>query len=342
MDACPQAPIPPSVPRREGRQPEVMTGRRDVLDVVPGLRALGARQHGVCSQRQLAALGVTARQVDYHVAARRWREIAHDVVVLHRGPLVREARRWVATLGAGDVPVALACWTALELHGLRGWHREPIHVVVPRGDKPARFEWLVVHESRRHDAEDVARRGGLPVHGIERAAIDAAAWQPSWRTASGLMAAVVQQRLTTPDAVLGELERAGQIRHRRTMQVALLDVVGGAQSLEEIDFARLCRRAGLPEPTRQERRRDARGKVRFLDVEWRLRGGGRLVVEVDGVGHMEREQWYDDLLRDAELGSDTRTIRIRIPAGAARHEPERVLAIVRRHLAALDRGLVRT
>jgi hypothetical protein len=319
-----------------------MTGRAHAIDVVPGLRALAARQNAVCSRRQLAALGVTARHVDYQVAARRWRAVASEVVVLHHGPLVREARYWAAVLGAGTVPVALACWTALELHGLRGWHREPVHVVVPRGDKPARYPWLVVHESRRHDADDVAPLGGLPVHGIERAAIDADAWQHSWRTASGLLAALVQQRLTTPDAVLGELERAGRIRHRRTMQLALLDVVGGAHSLEEIDFARLCRRAGLPEPSRQERRRDARGKVRFLDVEWRLRNGGRLVVEVDGVGHLEREQWYDDLLRDAELGSDARTVRIRVPAGAARHEPERVLAIVRRHLAALDRRPVRT
>ncbi|MFC8731706.1 hypothetical protein ACFT5B_04525 [Luteimicrobium sp. NPDC057192] len=319
-----------------------MTGRADVLVSVAGLHGVARRQHGVCSRRQLAVLGLTEGHITSHLVAQRWREVAHDVVVLHRGPLTREARCWAAVLGGGDVPAALACWTALELHGLQGWRREPIHVVVPRGDKPARFEWLVVHESRRHDADDVTWRDGLPAHGIERAAIDAAAWQRSWRTASGLMAAVVQQRLTTPDAVLGELERAGRIRHRRTMQLALLDVVGGSQSLEEIDFARLCRRAGLPEPSRQERRRDARGKVRFLDVEWRLRNGGRLVVEVDGVGHMEREQWYDDLLRDAELGSDARTVRIRIPAGAARHEPDRVLAIVRRHLAALETGVVRS
>jgi len=313
-----------------------MTGRADVLTLVPGLRALAARQHGVCSRRQLAALGITDDHVASHVAARRWRTVSSRVVVLHRGPLGRRALCWVAVLGAGPAPTALAAWTALELHGIERWQREPIHAVVPRGTRIARYPWLVVHESRRHDTDDVARLGGLPVHRIERAAIDAAAWQPSWRTASGLMAAVVQQRLTTPDAVLGELERAGRIRHRRTMQLALLDVLGGAQSLEEIDFARLCRRAGLAEPSRQERRRDARGKVRFLDVEWRLRGGGRLIVEVDGVGHLEREQWYDDLLRDAELGSDARTLRIRIPAGAARHEPERVLAIVRRHLAALS------
>ncbi|MGC5166980.1 hypothetical protein [Luteimicrobium sp. DT211] len=318
-----------------------MTGGAAFLDRVPGIRALATRQHGVCTRAQLAGLGVAPHHVAAQLRARRWREVAHDVVVLHRGPSTREARCWAAVLGAGSVPVALACWTALERHRLQGWTRDEVHVVVPRGDKPARWPWLVVHESRRHDAEDVTVQAGLPVHGVERAAIDAAAWQPSWRTASGLVAAVVQQRLTTPDAVLGELERAGRIRHRRTMQLALLDVMGGAQSLEEIDFARLCRRAGLPEPSRQERRRDSRGKVRFLDVEWRLRDGGRLVVEVDGVGHLAHEQWYDDLLRDAELGSDAETVRIRILAGAARHEPDRVLAIVRRHLSALDRRPVR-
>jgi len=47
---------------------------------------------------------------------------------------------------------------------------------------------------------------------------------------------------------------------------------------------------------------------------------------------LERERWYDDLLRAAELGADAATVRIRLPAMAARYEPERVLAVVGRHL----------
>lgn len=39
-------------------------------------------------------------------------------------------------------------------------------------------------------------------------------------------------------------------------------------TLAEIDLARLCRRFGLPVPSRQERRRDASGRVRYLDAYW--------------------------------------------------------------------------
>ena len=105
----------------------------------------------------------------------------------------------------------------------------------------------------------------------------------------------------------------GSVRHRATMRRALADIAGGADSLAEIDFARLCRSVGLPEPSRQVRRRDASGRWRYLDVEWRM-PRGRLVVEIDGIGHMERERWYDDLLRDAEIGTDRRTVRLRLPA----------------------------
>ncbi|MFE6236690.1 hypothetical protein [Cellulosimicrobium sp. NPDC057862] len=311
-----------------------MTGGADFLDAVAGLRALATSQHGVVARSQLTRLGVTSHDVDNQVRARRWRRSSRDVLVLHRGPLTRLARCWVAVLGAPPCS-AVGAWTALELRGLEGWHREPVHLVVARGERADRHPWLVVHESRRAATDDIGWLAGLPVHGVERAAVDAAAWQPSWRTAVGLASAVVQQRLATPAGLLAKLDEVGAVRHRSTMRSALGDIAGGSDSLAEIDFVRLCRRAGLPEPVRQARRRDARGRWRFLDVEWRLADGRRLVVEIDGVGHMENRRWYDDLLRDAELGADTRTVRLRLPATAARHEPERVLAIVRRHLADL-------
>ncbi|WP_233275892.1 hypothetical protein [Isoptericola variabilis] len=253
------------------------------------------------------------------------------MLVTHRGPLSRSAKRWAAVLGAPRGSV-IGAWSALEVHGIENWFREPIHVVVPRGATPDRHPWLTVHESRRLRDDHVVEVDGLPVHTVARAAVDAAAWQRSWRTAAGLVAAVVQQRLATPAELRTMLDEVGAVRHRAVMRHALADIAGGADSLAEIDFARLCRRARLPEPFRQSVRTDARGLRRFLDVEWVLPGGRRFVVEIDGIGHIERDRWYDDLLRDAEIGADTRTVRIRLPAMAARYEPERVLAIVRRHL----------
>lgn len=115
------------------------------------------------------------------------------------------------------------------------------------------------------------------------------------------------------------------------MRATLGDVAGGAQALSEIDFARLCRRAGLPEPLRQRVRLDARGRRRYLDVEWRLPSGRRVVAEIDGVGHLEVTRWYDDLLRAAEIVAPGEQL-IRFPATAARVEPDRAVAVLRRHL----------
>jgi very-short-patch-repair endonuclease len=57
----------------------------------------------------------------------------------------------------------------------------------------------------------------------------------------------------------------------------------GVQSLGELDFARLCRSRGLPEPARQVVRQGPRGRI-YLDVRWERH---RLVVEIDGAQHRE-------------------------------------------------------
>ena len=111
---------------------------------------------------------------------------------------------------------------------------------------------VVVHESRRHLADDVVRRTGHPpVHRPARAVVDAAAWGPSDRAAAGVLTAAVQQRLVTPAGVRAELDRAGRVRRAGLVRQLLEDVAGGVEALSELDFALLCRRAGLPEPKRQ-------------------------------------------------------------------------------------------
>ena len=58
------------------------------------------------------------------------------------------------------------------------------------------------------------------------------------------------------------------------------DIALGAQSLGELDFARLCRARGLPAPDRQVVRRGPKGRI-YLDVRWRC----GVVVEIDGIQH---------------------------------------------------------
>ena len=292
---------------------------------------LARQQHAVVTRGQLAGLGITSRHVGNQLTAMRWRAVTSDVVVLHNGPLPAEAERWAAVLDA-EPPVALGSWTGLARHGLRGWDRPGTHIVVPRGAKTRRLHGVVVHESRRPAPEDIVRLDGLPVHNVQRCAVDAAAWQESPRTAVGLLATVVQQRLTTPEQLWDQLERVGKVRFRDLMRRSVADIRGGSDALSEIDFVRLCRRNGLPEPRQQERRVDSRGRNRFLDAMWVLPDGRRFRVEIDGIGHMDAARWYDDLLRDAELTAGDGEVGVRLPAAATRAEPDRVVAVLRRHL----------
>jgi hypothetical protein len=76
------------------------------------------------------------------------------------------------------------------------------------------------------------------------------------------------------------------------------DAAGGAESIAEVDFARLCRRHGLPEPSRQAVRVDAAGRRRYRDAyfdRWRLQ------VEIDGSHHMQVNSWYADMRQHNEI-----------------------------------------
>jgi hypothetical protein len=91
------------------------------------------------------------------------------------------------------------------------------------------------------------------------------------------------------------------VRHRRILQAVLRDAEGGAQALSEIDFGRLCRRAGLPTPVRQVIRQDAEGRKRYVDVELASRGGKRVLVEIDGAVHLIPATYWSDMARANEL-----------------------------------------
>ncbi len=301
------------------------------------VRRLLRVQRGVVSRDQLRMVGLCWQHVEHHLHAVRWTALGPNVVALENGILDAEQLRWAAVLAAGP-RAALCAWTALEQQGLRGYERDAVHVVVPRGERPVGIgrprAQVVVHESRRHLPDDVIRGHGPPTHRAARAALDAAAWGPSDRAAAGVLLATVQQRLATPDQVLDELGRAGRVRRARLVVQVLADAAGGVQALSELDFARLCRDAALPEPKRQRRRRAEDGRWRWLDVEWeRRRDGRRVVVEVDGRGHMREDVWEDDLLRANDVTIGDGAIVLRVAGLTVRTRPELVIAQLRRVLA---------
>ena len=170
-------------------------------------------------------------------------------MLTHNHLPTRTQTMWLAVLDY-RVPVALAGMSALEVAGFRFFGRETelVHVVIPRGPAYRQLAGVKVHESRRFGPRDVVPIGGYPATPLPRSALDAAAWQPFRRYASGLLAAVVQQRLCTPDELAAELRFVGRIRHKQVMRLTLQDVAGGAEALSELDVATLCRTFGLWQP----------------------------------------------------------------------------------------------
>ena len=92
------------------------------------------------------------------------------------------------------------------------------------------------------------------------------------RAAHGVIAAAVQQRLTTPErdwcTWVDQLQRP--LRRAKPFKRTLGDIAGGAQSGSELDVRRMCRRFAIRLPDRQIPRVDRGGQRRWTDCEWEL------------------------------------------------------------------------
>lgn len=303
----------------------------------PDLAALAARQLGVVRKDQLVRVGGTHKLAHRNVAIGRWTEIGNNVLLLSNGQPSRDQLKRVALLDASG-PTALASHTALEQSGFRSFAVEgqQVHVLVMRGSTYCALAGVVHHESRRFHERDIVRIKGLNATRPPRSAIDAGAWQRFPRFACAILAAVVQQRMCTPEQLDQALATAGKVRHGVHMRMALADIAGGAQASGEIDVARLCRRFHLRPPNRQRARRGPDGRLRYLDCEWDLEDGSVVVLEVDGSHHFSVEHWEADMKRERQVGITRRWV-LRASNYELRHEQ----AEVARDLIAMGVPLVR-
>jgi hypothetical protein len=158
---------------------------------------------------------------------------------------------------------------------------------------------------------------------LEPAVLLHAGYDAAPRTAHALVAASVQQRLTTAERMLEWVDTLRPLRRAKAFRATLSDVAGGAHSGAELAVAAMCRRFGFAQPHRQRSRPDRTGRQRWTDCEWDLPDGSTLVLEVDGSFHMEVQHWADDLKRARRLTSRTRLV-VRCTAYELRHEADQV------------------
>jgi very-short-patch-repair endonuclease len=198
----------------------------------------------------------------------------------------------MAVWETGEKVAALDGVSALQFAGLEHYADDVIHVSVVHTCSVKTLPGVRLHK--------VVRRvpGELMGAGIARtrpavAALRGAYWAVSDRQAALILVMTVQQRLATPEQLIGWSQRLRGRKRRRFVRLVLSDLAHGVQSLGELDFAAMCRRRGLPEPSRQVVMRGPRGRI-YLDVRW---DRWSLVVEIDGAQHRQGLQVTMDNLR---------------------------------------------
>ncbi|WP_433831598.1 hypothetical protein ACQP2E_13930 [Actinoplanes sp. CA-015351] len=283
-------------------------------------------QSGVLTTAQAVAL-LGRAVVRGHLRSGRWRRVCRGIVTTTNGRLERRQQVWVAVLTAGPCAV-LGGVTALTEAGVRGLQEGPLRIVVPaRRSRSLRLPAMPedmpgVRVTRTRCFPEEHWKAGSPSRmTVSRAMVDAAAWAPSQDAARTIIAVTFQQRRVLAEDVFEVLDVRRRLPRFAMIERTVLDVAGGAQALSEIDFAVLCRRAGLPLPDRQKRRRDDSGRLRYLDAYW---SRWRLHVEVDGSHHIEARQWAEDMVRQNQVWIEGDRI-LRFPASLIRSRPDVVV-----------------
>lgn len=277
--------------------------RRNILDAVSDL---ADTQGGVVSRAQAYAAGLTRGELRAQIAARRWQRVWTRSVCVHTGEVSARGRQWAAVFEGGDRAM-LDGEASLVASGLQNYQVSVLRVSVPRGVKPLRATGLDIRRTRRWSAAERVVTG-VPRTRVPVAAVRAAMWAASDKQAALLLTMPVQQGMTTPELIGRALLTVRRDRRRRLMHAVVTDLIGGVRSLGELDFARQCRRRGLPEPSRQRVRRGKDGRY-YLDVIWDDFG---LVVEIDGIHHSWATSVVPDALRQNEVSLGRATV-LRLP-----------------------------
>lgn len=229
------------------------------------------------------------------------------------------ARWWLALWESGRHSV-LDGPTALIAAGLTSWTESEIHVSVPNNATVRSLRGI-----RHHRLRDI---GPVLASGLRRtrpevAVIRSAQWARTDRQAATLVVMTVQQRLVAPAQLLERWSQVHYSARRAVLHHIIQDVCNGAHSLGELDFAKECRRRGLPEPDRQVVRMGGRGRV-YLDVFW---DQANLHVEIQGAHHYAGLQVVEDSLRFNDLGlRDKNLTSLQVPVLGLRTRPNAYFA----------------
>jgi len=253
-----------------------------------------------------------------------WRQLTKHTYLAAPSEPTQMQRLWAAALHSGPDSL-LTGQAALACAGWTGEQWGPTDVLIGHtASARGAPVWMRLHRTTvmpRGIRRDIPR--AMP----EAALIDAAGWATSHREAMFLVVSSLQQRIVSPAPLLRLLDDRPTARRRHLIRQTIDEFHGGATSMSEIDFGRLCRRYGIRKPDRQVMR-NVNGR-RYLDVHFDAEG---VTVEIDGVHHTRPEVWIDDHERQNDLVIGGDRVFLRVSTFVLRYEPEVFMLQLRRAL----------
>lgn len=214
----------------------------------------------------------------------------------------------------------------------RVWDRpssDLIDVIVPGARSIRVPEWVRVHRSATLTDSDVEVCDGMSITTIDRTLLDLGKVLTPWQLAAVLRETNFQRRLDL-DRIEERLRAQSGSSGTPCMRRAIaLHRAGsaGTRSRSEDELLRLILASRLPRPLV-----NVRGVTGIRDIEpdtcWPRH---RLIVEVDGGGHLQPKAAEADASRDAALRAEGWTVH-RIPAGRVWRAPRAVAGELARML----------
>jgi hypothetical protein len=212
-----------------------------------GLDQLLATQFGVVSRKQLLALGMPDRAVQYRIrAGGPWQALLPGVYLGVTGTPNLPQKEMAALLYAGPGsfitgPVALMYY---GIQGTLGW--DTIDVLVPAARQRNDAGFVRLHRTRRMPGQTAAS-GPVRFVLVARAVADTARQLTSLGDVRAVVAGAVQPGRCTVSQLAVEL-RSGPVRGSAMFRTVLNEVADGVRSAAEGDLRDLIKAARLPMP----------------------------------------------------------------------------------------------